>query len=331
MQKETFVGIDISKKTLDLCVRFQDGSIRNTAIVNEVEAIRKFFSDLNLSTCVVAMENTGRYTWVLLEALSEMRHTVYVLCPIMLKKSTGLKRGKSDKIDAAFICSYISLHHNTGTLQPWTAKGKDLSTLKALLAQRSRRVKIIAMLKCGGDDYCELQGACCEQQIKDLDTEALTLLKSQIKQIEAQIEQLVDASVTLAPAFALMRSVPGAGKVLCWTLLAKTNGFTTITSPRKMACYAGVVPFEHRSGTSVRGRNKVSHYADKGLKKLLHLAAMSVIRTKGELGEYYLRKVAEGKSKMSVLNAIRNKIIHRIYATILNNSPYKPYNLLPMS
>lgn len=54
---------------------------------------------------------------------------------------------------------------------------------------------------------------------------------------------------------------------------------------------------------------------------------MSVIRFKGELKDYYLRKVAEGKSKMSVLNAIRNKIIHRIYAAIRNNHPYKPYNL----
>jgi len=331
MQKETFVGIDISKQTLDLCVRSQDGSIRNIAIANEVQSIRTFFSDSALSGCVIAMENTGRYTWALLEALSDMDHTVYVLCPIALTKSIGLKRGKSDKIDAAFICSYASLHHSTGSLKPWTAKSKDLSTLKTLLAQRSRRIKFIAALKCGGDDYRELQDASCEQQIKDLDTEAMAFLKSQIKQIEAQIEQLVDASVTLASAFALMRTVPGAGKVLCWTLLAKTNGFTTITSPRKMACYAGVVPFEHRSGTSIRGRNKVSHYADKGLKKLFHLAAMSVIRIKGELREYYLRKVAEGKSKMSVLNAIRNKIIHRIYATILNNTPYKPYNLLPMS
>lgn len=331
MQKETFVGIDISSKTLDLCVRHADGSASTAAIKNEQESIRTFFSDPVLNSCVVAMENTGRYTWALLDVLGELDRTVYVLCPIALKKSTGLKRGKSDKIDAAFICDYISLHHSKGALKPWVAKDKDFSTLKSLLAHRCRRVRIIAALKCGGDDYRELQDTDYQQQVRDLDTETLILLKTQVKQIEAQIEQLVNASITLAPAYALMRSVPGAGKVLCWTLLAKTNGFTTITSPRKMACYAGIAPFEHRSGTSIRGRNKVSHYADKGLKKLLHLAAMSVIRLKGELRDYYLRKVGEGKSKMSVLNAIRNKIIHRIYAAILNNTSYKPYNLLPMS
>lgn len=121
----------------------------------------------------------------------------------------------------------------------------------------------------------------------------------------------------------LLRTVTGIGKVLCWNLLYKTNGFISISDPRKMACYAGVVPFEHSSGTSVRGRSRVSHYADRDLKGILHLAAMSSIRLDGELRTYYLRKVAEGKNKMSVLNAVRNKILHRAFAVIKNQKPYQ--------
>ncbi|WP_026260756.1 transposase, partial [Spirosoma luteum] len=92
--------------------------------------------------------------------------------------------------------------------------------------------------------------------------------------------------------------------------------------PKKMACHAGVAPFEHRSGTSVRGKTQVSHQARKRLKSLFHLGAMSVIRMKGELQDYYQRKVGEGKNKMLVLNAVRNKLIHRIYAVVKRGKKY---------
>ncbi|SKC10937.1 Transposase IS116/IS110/IS902 family protein, partial [Soonwooa buanensis] len=90
--------------------------------------------------------------------------------------------------------------------------------------------------------------------------------------------------------------------------------------------YAGVAPFEYSSGSSIYRKPRVSTMADKELKKVLHLAALSSIRLKNDLAIYFQRKVAEGKNKMSILNAIRNKIIHRIYALIKNESVYN-FNL----
>jgi transposase len=95
-----------------------------------------------------------------------------------------------------------------------------------------------------------------------------------------------------------------------------------------MACYGGVVPFANQSGTSVRGKERVSSFADKAVKTALHLAAMSAIRLKNDLREYYLRKVAQGKNKMSALNAVRNKIIHRIFAVIKAQRFYQNHLLL---
>jgi len=90
-----------------------------------------------------------------------------------------------------------------------------------------------------------------------------------------------------------------------------------------MACYAGVAPFEHRSGTSVRSRTRVSHLANKPLKSLLHMAALSAMQYNKDLQAYYERKVAEGKSKMLVINAVRNKLITRIFACIRDNRKYQ--------
>ena len=109
-----------------------------------------------------------------------------------------------------------------------------------------------------------------------------------------------------------MLNVPGVGKVVSWTMIAKTEGFKKIPNPRKMACYAGVVPFEYQLGTSVYRKPRVSMYTDKQLKSVLHLAAMSAIRLENDLQVYYHRKVQQGKNKMAVLNAFRNKIIYLI-------------------
>jgi len=89
-----------------------------------------------------------------------------------------------------------------------------------------------------------------------------------------------------------------------------------------------VVPFANQSGTSLKGKHRVSHYADKAIKTVLHMAAMSAIRLNNDLRTFYLRKVAEGKNKMSILNAVRNKIVHRIFAVIKNERLYQSHLLL---
>ena len=121
----------------------------------------------------------------------------------------------------------------------------------------------------------------------------------------------------------------GVGQIISWNMLVKTNEFKTIKTPRKMACYCGVAPFQNTSGTSIFGKSRVSLFADKSMKKLLHLGAMSAIRLDNDLSVYFNRKVSEGKNKLLVLNAVRNKIIHVIFALIKNQTFYQ--NRLVMS
>ena len=114
-----------------------------------------------------------------------------------------------------------------------------------------------------------------------------------------------------------------AGRITACVLIIVSNEFQRISQARKMACYAGVVPFKHRSGTSVKGRNRVSNLANKPLKSLLHMGAMPAIRSKSELAAYYDRQVATGKPRMSVINAVRNKIIRRVYACVRDGRLYE--------
>ncbi|KAA6305688.1 hypothetical protein EZS27_042659, partial [termite gut metagenome] len=122
----------------------------------------------------------------------------------------------------------------------------------------------------------------------------------------------------------LLCSIDGVGERTAVKMIVETNAFKDFGDPRKFCCHAEVAPFSYSSGSSIRSRNRVSQRADKSIKLLLHIGALTAAtRSKGELHEYYLRKVAEGKNKMSVLNAIRAKLVHRMFAVIRNNKFYE--------
>ncbi|MEJ7675027.1 MAG: IS110 family transposase [Chitinophagaceae bacterium] len=119
-----------------------------------------------------------------------------------------------------------------------------------------------------------------------------------------------------------MSSIKGVGKQTAIHVFIYTKGFTSFSSGKQLASYCGVVPFTKTSGTSVRYKTQVSPFANKHLKKLLHLCAMAAIQHNEELKHYYNRKIEEGKNKMSVINAVRNKLVQRIFAVVRDGRNY---------
>lgn len=318
--KKIFIGIDIGSSTLDICQKI-DGTVQYFTIGNDLKAIGTFFRKHAPKGSVVAMENTGRYNWNLFEALAELDLLVYVLSPLHLKKSLGLARGKNDRVDSMRICSYIEKNWRESTV--WRPSPISVRKLKILLAERGARMGMRGRLARQQHDYKLMKNLGMDRELLKLNKKLTQAIDIQIKKIESDIEKIITGDCELKKKAELIRSVPGVGKVVCWMMIARTEGFTTVTDPRKMACYCGVVPFDHQSGTSIRYRPRVSVFADKGMKSLLHMSAMSAIRLNNELGIYYQRKVGQGKNKMSVLNAVRNKIIHRIFAVVKNQTMYK--------
>ena len=324
--KNFIIGIDISSKTLDICVKEQQ-EILHFEIENSQKAILKFFRTYKENQVIVAMENTGRYNWNLFEVLPKFNFKIYVLNPLHLSKSLGLVRGKDDKTDAYRICLFTE--KNKEDLSIWKPTTKVIKKLKILITERTSRIKMKRRLLKQQHDYKLMKDVGLDKELVKLNKQFIVQIDKQTKVIEQKIEEIINEDPTLKNQAKLVRSVPGVGKVLSWIMIAKTEGFTKITDPRKMACYSGVVPFEYQSGTSVYRKPRVSMFADKATKAVLHLGAMSAIRLNNDLRVYYLRKVNEGKNKMLVLNAVRNKIIHRIFAVIKNQEFYK--NPLVMS
>lgn len=318
--EKSFIGIDISGKTLDICFMSKD-CVKYFQIENNVKHIKRFLKNYDSSKAIVAMENTGRYNWGLYEVLANLNFEVYVISPLHLSKSLGLARGKNDKIDALRIAHFTM--KNIKELKPWQPTSKSILSLKVLLTERNSRIKEKRKLIAQQKDYTKMKSLGLDKKLMKMSKKEVAFLDDQIKEIEVMIETIFEQDGVLRKQKALIKSVPGAGNVLAWTILAKTEGFSKYQDPRKFACASGVVPFDFQSGSSVFRNPRVSLYADKQMKSILHMAAMAAIRSKNDLADYYKRKVAEGKNKMSILNAIRNKIIHRIFAVIKNQTIYK--------
>jgi len=233
----------------------------------------------------------------------------------------GLVRGKTDKQDAERIARYGM--DKTDQLVPAQPIAQGLQRLQMLHSTRERFVRDRASMKTAANETQEAYG------LKDTDPLIVSqrkIIKSfdqQIENLEAQIADIVKADKSMDQNYRLVQSIKGVGKVLALATIVKTQNFTRFTDARKFACFCGTAPFENTSGTSIKGRTRVSHLADKGMKTLLDLAAKSAIRCDPELKQYYSRRTAAGKPKMSTINVVRNKLLYRIFAVVKRQTPFE--------
>jgi transposase len=328
MEIKYFIGIDVSKETLDITLLNQKGQqlvykhIRNVqkeiaALINE---LKKSY-DVETGSSVFCMEYTGIYNLHLIRYLSDKKANIWMESGVQIKLSMGAVRGKDDKIDSSRIAMYA--FDNRHKMKLWKAPREIISLIGDLITHRALLIKQKMSLSVACK---EKSGFKSKESMKSIKTSTDNLVKGLNKEIE-KIEKQIIASITkdekLAKLYDIMLSVKGVGFVSAVYIIVATNEFLNINDPKKFGCYCGVVPFEHKSGTSIRGKARVSHMANKDLKTLLHLCATSAIQGKGEIRDYYQRKVAEGKAKMLVLNAVRNKIIQRIFACVNQNRKYE--------
>lgn len=321
----SFMGIDLAKETLDICL-FDGNNYYAFTVENSVKAIRKKFKSdnilqlINWQRTLICMEHTGIYNHHLLSFLKEQQTNIWLENPVHIKRSLGLIRGKNDKADAKRIVQFA--FRNRDQVKLWQPQRPILQQLKNLTSLRNRLIKAIQSLEVplaelksftNREQYLQLKKAC---------TSSIAHMKSDLKRTDLLIKEIIKSDEHLFSLFTQITSVECIGPVTAANIIVVTNEFVNFSDPKKFACYSGIAPFEYSSGSSVRGKTRVSHMANKHLKMLLHMASLAAIRTPGELQTYYNRKITEGKNKMLVLNAIRNKLVLRIFACVKNQKLY---------
>lgn len=324
---KNFLGIDVSKEYFDAVIildGIKEKPVHNQ-FVNDKEGINSLYKWLKNQGAIsentlVCLEHTGMYGKLITKHLIAYNFSVWVEMSLRIIKSIGVQRGKNDKVDAERIAYYAMKNADEATIYKAPSKTVDrikrLSSLREkLVATRKSLMVTVKELKTFDSELAKFSDSYQKSTLKGIEKD--------IKKIEVQLDTLINEDENISHIFKNITSVPGIGKVTALLLICFTNEFSMYSTPRKLACYAGVVPFERTSGKSIRSRPRVHYMANKSLKKQLHMCALSSLKSDPEIKAYYQRKVAEGKSKMLVINNIRNKLIHRICACIRDDKTYE--------
>jgi len=322
MKKWEFtLGVDVSKNTLDIsCSELNE----HVKIKNGTEGFTVFLKwckhfKIDLKQSFLVMEFTGGYEYKLIQ-FCESRGILYTRIPgLAIKNSLGITRGKNDKVDSSRIAQYGEEKHKS--LTPSRPLNPAIVSLKELLSFRKRLVRENAGYQATIKERIHMYG----ENKKDIIVKKLEQkLKGNIKNIaaiEAEMLNIVAQDEKISINYSLITSIKGIGKINGLMTIAFTENFTSFTNPRSYAVYVGVVPFDHSSGISIKGRKRVSHIANKELKQELNQAARSAMEWDKEMRSYGEEKL-KTKCYKIVLNNIKFKLILRMFAVVKRGEIY---------
>jgi transposase len=327
--QQFFIGIDVSKLTFDAALMaitdHQKNPIVTERFANNAAGLKDFGKWLKShsvtgTNTLLVMENTGIYHRLLWQFCGKAAIPVHIGNAAHIKWSLGITRGKDDRTDSIRLCRYACKEADVlkaaPPLNPSLIRLKDLQTTRTrLLLQLNSNKTYLRELK-------NVSDASDQKILEGVYKAAIEGIAKSIKAVETQIKAILAGNEALKANYKLLLTVPGIGDVTAIYLLCCTANFAARPSGKQLACYAGLAPFERSSGTSIKGKPRVHKMANKELKKLLYMGARAVIQHNPEMRAYYDRKMTEGKHDLSVVNAVKNKIVLRVAAVVNNQRPY---------
>lgn len=331
-----FIGIDVSKPFFDASlmavVNHKKQGIETARFDNTASGLKAFTKWLKTfkvtmdQSTLVVIENTGIYHRLIWSFCNEKGLSLHIGNAAHIKWSFGIARGKNDKIDSVRLCKYANKEADELRISP--TLNAALMQLKDLFTSRTRLLSQVNSNKQYIKELKNINEPRTQKLLEQVHQTAIKGIAQSIKDIEALINKIIAENADFKNNYELLITVPGIGHLTAVYLICCTTNFSAKITGKQLACYAGVAPFENTSGISIKGRNRVHHMANKELKKLFHLSALSVIQYYPEFRMYYDRKKEEGKHPMAILNAIRNKIALRVAAVINHQKPYVNNNLV---
>jgi len=327
MEFTFFLGIDVSKEKLDFALNCGETLLFHQVVENTPKALQAFFKELlkiegfSFEKTLACLEHTGIYSNHILNILFKKKAKVWLENAVQIKKSIGLVRGKSDKIDSKRIAEYA--YDRRAKARFWEPKRELVKKLAYFSTLRTNLVDAQKRLSTSLKESSSFIEKSLAKIAKNVTSQSLTALARDIEKVENEIQLIIKSDTELSRLFSQITSVKGVGPVIANHIIIYTNEFKDISNPKKFACYSGVAPFPDGSG-KFKGKDKVSHFANKKMKALLSMGATVAIQHDTELRNYYQRKTQdEKKDKSKVINAVRNKLILRIFACVNQNRKYE--------
>jgi transposase len=317
------VGIDVSKLVVD--VRIHSNQYFSQ-FENSTKGFKKMYdwavknSKFSADVILFVFEHTGLYSHNLAVYLSEKEIAFTIVPGLEIKRSLGISRGKDDKIDAAKIAKYA--YRLRDEIKPYLMPSNQTMEIKNLLSIRERMVRQRAGYKASFKEQKRVYKSKENHILFTTQEKLIKYLSKQVEVIDKAMMDIVCSSDELLLIYKLITSIKSVGQQTALFMIVYTDGFTKFKNSRKFASYCGIAPFPYTSGTSIRGKTKVNHLANKKIKSLFDLCAKNAIIHNQEMKKYYNKRIEQGKHKMCVINIIRNKLLSRIFSVVNRRTPY---------
>ncbi len=315
------LGVDVSKLTLDISYAERRLHLK---IDNNSKGFAEFKKwckthGISLKETLVVMEHTGGYEYRFIQFCESVPVAYCRISGLEIKRSMGMVRGKNDKDDSFRISEYGQ--EKIKKLKPSEPLNNNILLLRQLLSFRKRLVRENAGLQATAGEREHMYAKEEKDVIIDITKEKINTNGQHILEVEKEIIRLISADAPLLRNYRILISIKGIGPINAWMTLAYTENFTLFTDARKYGVYVGVIPFNNRSGTSIKGKDRVSHLANKELKQELNQAAKTAITHDKEIRAYAERKL-KNKCYPIVLNNVKFKLILRMFSLIKRGEEY---------
>jgi len=313
------LGIDIAKLKFNVCLLATSGKLNHKVFPNTVAGFQQLTAWLvkqGVPRVHACMEATGTYGEALALHLHQAGHTVSVVNPAAIKAfaASRLSRTKTDKVDAELIARFCVAQQPLA----WTPPAPEVRHLQALV----RRLE--ALVEMHTAESNRLEAIITIDVVKTSVEEHVAYLDQQIEQTQALIRMHINHHPRLKQQSELLDSIPGIGETTAATLLAEIPDITQYESARQVAAFAGLVPRERRSGSSVRGRTRLSKIGNARLRKALYFPAITALRCSPFFKAWAEGLRGRGKCKMSVIGAAMRKLVHLAYGVLKTGKPFDP-------
>jgi len=317
-----YLGIDVSKDWLDIALLREYQAIEHGHFDNTAEGfhqLQHFLKKRKAQAAHVCLEATGYYGLDVALFLHQAEYRVSVVNPARIKAyaDSQLSRTKTDSNDALLIADFC----RTQQPEPWTPPPAEQQELQALV----RHLQNLNDMR--QQELNRRQAGIPSQALLKTLDEHIAFLDHQIDDLLHQIHDHIEQHPHLRRQRELLTSIPGIGDITAFKLLAEIVDVTAFDSARQLAAFAGLTPRERRSGSSVRGRTRLSKRGSSRLRSALYFPAIVAQRHNPILQPFAQRLLAAGKSKLQVVAAVMRKLLHLVFGILKSGLPFDPHFL----
>lgn len=313
------LGLDVAKATFHACLVRESGKLRHRSFANTATGFAQlsdWLAKLGAERVHACLEATGTYYEALAAYLHGEGHAVSVVNPAAIKAyaQSRLSRTKNDRVDATLIAGFCAERRPPR----WVPPAPELRELQALV----RRLDALQEMRTMEEN--RLTSGVTVAAVRASLEDSIAYLTEQIGKTEALIRSHIDSHPGLRRQRELLDTIPGIGEATAAVLLGEVPDLKQYASARQAAAFAGLVPRERQSGSSVRGRVRLSKVGNARLRKALYFPAITALRCSPFFQEWAEGLRQRGKSKMAVVGAAMRKLVHLAYGVLKTGRPFDP-------